>query len=267
MEGMADTGITIEKPGVVRRLLNSVFGQGAAGGRPSVPEGLRIYAVGDIHGRSDLLDEMQKMMLDDASGAADKRIVQVFLGDYVDRGYDSKGVVEWLLKPPPEGWERVCLKGNHEATVLNFLDEPEIFRDWRQYGGLETMHSYGVDLKNLRGEDAPETLRKDFSERLPETHRNFFGDLPLSIEFGDYFFTHAGVRPGLKLENQLEEDLLWIRDEFLMSQMDFGKVVVHGHSAQEKPELLPNRINLDSGAYITGRLTCLVLDGEEQRIL
>ncbi len=252
---------------MLRRLFKSLIGRAAAGVRPCVPEGMRIYAVGDIHGRSDLLDKMQMNMLEDASDAADKKIVQIFLGDYVDRGHDSKGVVEWLLKPPPEGWERICLKGNHEVMVLNFLDSPDIFRDWRQYGGLETMHSYGVDLKNLRGEDAPEVLHGSFSKRFPEAHRAFFHDLPLSVEFGDYFFAHAGVRPGLKLENQLEEDLLWIRDEFLFSQMDFGKVVVHGHSAIEKPELLPNRINIDSGAYITGKLSCLMLDGEEQRIL
>jgi serine/threonine protein phosphatase 1 len=129
------------------------------------------------------------------------------------------------------------------------------------------LYSYGVDLKSLRGEDAPEVILKDFREKLPETHHAFFSGLPLTAEFGDYFFTHAGVRPGQYLEKQQEADLLWIRDEFLASQMDFGKIVVHGHSAQEKPEFLPNRINLDSGAYITGRLTCLVLDGDTQRIL
>ncbi len=252
---------------MIGRLFKSLFGRAAARARPCAPEGVRIYAIGDIHGRRDLLDEMQKVIVDDASDAAGKKIVQIFLGDYIDRGHDSKGVVEWLLRPPPEGWERICLKGNHELMALNFLESPEIFRDWRQYGGLETMHSYGVDLKNLRGEDAPEELRNNFSERFPQTHRAFFRNLPLSIELGDYFFAHAGVRPGLELENQLEEDLLWIRDEFLSSQMDFGKVVVHGHSANEKPELLPNRINIDSGAYITGKLSCLALDGEEQRIL
>ncbi len=260
-----DTGA--KETGMLRQMFKSFFRLGAARVRPCVPDGTRIYAIGDIHGRSDLLDALQRKMLDDAAVEAGKSVVQIFLGDYVDRGSDSKGVVDWLLRPPPEGWERICLKGNHEATLLDFLDEPGIFSQWRHYGGLETLHSYGVDLKSLRGEDAPEVLQENFKGKLPDTHRAFFSALPLTVQFGDYFFAHAGIRPGRRLENQREEDLLWIRDEFLVSQMDFGKIVVHGHSAQEAPEILPNRINLDSGAYITGKLSCLVLDGDEQRIL
>ena len=261
------TGVMLEKPGIFRRLFKSAFGLGGVRARPRMAEGVRVYAVGDIHGRSDLLDELQRKMVDDAANGAGKKIVQVFLGDYVDRGSDSKGVVDWLLQPPPAGWERICLKGNHEATLLEFLERPEILREWRRYGGLETLYSYGVDLKSLRGVDAPEVLLKEFREKLPDAHHAFFSGLPLTVEFGDYFFAHAGVRPGKRLEKQSEEDLLWIRDDFLVSQTDFGKIVVHGHSAREEPELLGNRINLDTGAYITGKLTCLVLDGERQHLL
>ncbi len=267
VESMIDGETNRQGSGLARRLLLRLFGSGARRAGARVPEGLRIYAVGDIHGRADLLDPLQEKMLADADRISGKRIIQIFLGDYIDRGQDSKAVVDWMLASPPPGWERICLKGNHEATLLDFLETAEIFRQWRQYGGLETLHSYGVDLKSLRGEDAPEALQIDFRAKLPEAHYAFFSALPLMAEFGDYYFTHAGVRPGRRLENQSEEDLLWIRDEFLMSQMDFGKIVVHGHSAQEEPELLANRINLDTGAYITGNLTCLVLDGQGQRIL
>lgn len=232
-----------------------------------MPEGLRIYAIGDIHGRLDLLTDMHERIVADAATAGDKQFIQVFLGDYVDRGPNAKGVIDWLLSPAATDWKRICLKGNHEAILLDFLKDPEVLKIWRQYGGLETLHSYGVKLGSLRSEDAPQALLLDFVSSLPAAHFSFLSSLPLSVTFGDYFFTHAGVHPGRSLDDQRDEDLLWIRDAFLDSTADFGKIVVHGHSPKEQPELLPNRINIDTGAYLTGRLTCLVLEGAERRFL
>jgi serine/threonine protein phosphatase 1 len=235
--------------------------------QPRVPDNIRIYAIGDIHGRLDLLEAMQKKITGDAIDAGNLQIVQIFLGDYVDRGPNSKGVIDWLLEPPPIGWQRICLKGNHEAHVLNFLKTPDIIRHWQRYGGLENLQSYGVDLISLQSENAPDILMRDYSEKFPLAHFEFFSNLPLFVEFGDYFFVHAGVRPGKPLNKQKEEDLTWIRDEFLSSQMDFGKVIVHGHTPTENPEILTNRINIDTRAYDTGRLTCLVLEKENHRFL
>ena len=232
-----------------------------------VPDNMRIYAIGDIHGRLDLLEELQEKIAADAADATDQRIVQIFLGDYVDRGPDSKGVVDWLLQLPPTGWQRICLKGNHEATVLKFLKNSEIIRNWQRHGGLENLLSYGVDLIGLQNEDGPDIVMREYREKFPLTHFKFFSNLPLCVEFGDYFFAHAGVRPGVSLGKQKEEDLTWIRDEFLSSQLDFGKVIIHGHTPIEFPEIRANRINIDTRAYQSGRLTCLVLEKEMQRFL
>lgn len=264
---MTDLDKTDREHSISRKLLNIVLRQRQAKTLPRAPDGMRIYAIGDIHGRADLLDEMQEKMIVDARSAGSRKIVQIFLGDYVDRGADSKGVINWLLTPPPKDWARVCLKGNHEAMVLDFFKNPNMVENWRRYGGLETLHSYGVDIINLQSKDAPHVMQEEFKENFPDIHYDFFSILPLTAGFGSYFFVHAGVRPGVSLKKQKEEDLLWIRDEFLVSQMDFGKVIVHGHTPVEQPEMLSNRINIDTGAYITGNLTCLVLEGEEQRLL
>ncbi len=258
---------TSANPGAVGRFMKNVFGSRTIKAHPEAPEGMRIYVVGDIHGRLDLLNILHEEICQDASQFPNLQIIQIFLGDYVDRGLDSKGVVDWLIKPPPKGWKRICLKGNHEAMVLDFLDNCNLAKQWQRNGGLETLYSYGVDIKSLRGEDDPQALQDDFKKVFPKSHVKFFDGLPLFTEFGDYFFAHAGVRPGILLHKQKKQDLLWIRDDFLSSQMDFGKVVVHGHTPTEKPQILPNRINIDTGAYITGDLTCLVLESKWQRFL
>lgn len=250
----------------MRRLLRSIVGAQKGGAKPRVPAGVRIYAIGDIHGRLDLLEAMQKRIGEDASNADDARIVQVFIGDYVDRGPDSKGVIEWLRCFKPDEWEQICLKGNHEAMLLDFLADAETLKVWRHCGGLDTLHSYGLEI-SIREEDAPSVLHKKFLGKLPQSHREFLDSLRLSVEFGDYFFAHAGVRPHRRLDRQKAEDLLWIRGEFVDSREDFGKVIVHGHSPHEEPEVLSNRINIDTGAYITNHLTCLVLEGEKRRFL
>lgn len=260
-------GTIVKNANMFKRFLKAVFEQKLSRTPPRMPEGIRIYAVGDIHGRLDLLEEVHAKMIADVANGDARQIIQIFVGDYVDRGASSKGVINWLLAPPPDGWQRFCLKGNHEAIVLDFLEDAKVFKMWGRLGGLETLHSYGVDLARSHEEDFWPELRDGFAEKLPEMHREFYSNLLNFKEIGDYFFVHAGVRPGVPLDQQVEQDLLWIRKKFLSSNQDFGKFIVHGHTPVAEPEVLPNRINIDTGAYISDRLTCLVLEGEEQRFL
>jgi serine/threonine protein phosphatase 1 len=235
----------------------------------SAPDATRIYAIGDIHGRADLLDQLHEMILADAASLPDGvRKVIIYLGDYVDRGMDSKGVIDRLVAEPVPGFERVLIKGNHEDAFLKFMVEPEFGRDWKYYGGLETLMSYGVKGLPLKDEpDAFVAARDELRGLMPEAHLRFLNSLQLSHDEGDYFFAHAGVRPGCPLEDQSGDDLMWIREEFLQSDAPFGKLVVHGHTPEEQPVVKRNRIGIDTGAYITGTLTALVLEGGSRRFL
>ena len=187
--------------------------------------------------------------------------IRVFLGDCIDRGPDSKRVLDRLVNYRV-AQTTVCLMGNHEAFLREFLKNPDILSVWRRCGGLETLLSYG--LAPTIETDARE-LAYDLDRVLPSSHREFLSSLKQYFICGDFFFVHAGVRPGIGLTEQSEDDLLWIREDFLFSEDSFGKVVVHGHTPVLEPDVQPNRINIDTGAYATGRLTCLVLEGSEIR--
>ncbi|HEY1796194.1 MAG TPA: metallophosphoesterase family protein [Stellaceae bacterium] len=231
-----------------------------------LPERGRLYVIGDIHGRADLLDGVIERIRRDLAVRPIGDAVTVTLGDYVDRGPDSRGVLE-RLSHNPFPTEYLALKGNHEELVTAFLADASVAEHWRHYGGLETLHSYGVPVNPLmRGRDY-ETAAEAFDQALPASHRDFLASLRTSLIIGRYFLCHAGIRPGVPLERQSDEDLRWIREPFLESTMNFGKIVVHGHTPTERPEVLPNRINLDTGAYMTGRLTCAALEGERVRFL
>ena len=234
--------------------------------RPRAPDGVRLYAVGDIHGRADLLDDLHRMINRDAERAPVRRRVVVYLGDYVDRGPDSFAVVEGLIERPLAGFESVRLKGNHEDFLLSFIADSSIGNAWLMNGAQATLASYGVEIGGY-GRDDLEQARRGLIRALPAEHLDFFHGLALTHEAGDYLFVHAGIRPGIGLGQQKDHDLMWIRDDFLESDADFGRVVVHGHSIRRQPDIRLNRIGIDTGAYVTGRLTCLVLDGEERRFL
>jgi serine/threonine protein phosphatase 1 len=233
---------------------------------PRAPDGTRIYAIGDIHGRADLLREMHQLIHEDAYERQAPRNVVVYLGDYVDRGPASAEVIDILLDEPLPGFERVHLAGNHEDTIIRFLSDISVAGLWLEYGGAATLYSYGVkppamnetDLRRAQGE-----LR----ESLPERHLQFMRELKLTHCEGDWFFVHAGVKPGVPLEAQQPQDALWIRGEFLGCEYDFGKIVVHGHTVTQEPDVRRNRIGIDTGAFMSGCLTSLVLEGERWSFL
>lgn len=231
---------------------------------------MRVYAIGDVHGRRDLLEEIEERIAEDL--AASRRIVRpfvVYLGDYVDRGLDSRGVLERLIgNPVLDDVPRVLLIGNHDLWFREFLRGQPVGSSWVQFGGDATLASYGVRLDVTLPEPQRLALARDrITERLPGAHRDLLHRLDLCWTCGDYFFCHAGIRPGLPLERQTPEDLLWIREPFLSWRGECGKIVVHGHTVSEEPVVRPNRIGIDTGAYLTGRLTCLVLEGTGYRFI
>jgi serine/threonine protein phosphatase 1 len=236
--------------------------------RPRVPAGTRVYAIGDIHGRLDLLLRLHDTIRRDAETSGAARRIAVYLGDYIDRGPDSYGVVDLLLAQPLEGFEHIYLKGNHEELLLRFVTDGGLARSWLGNGGGPTLKSYGVStLGILLGHSGLERMRTKLERNIPDGHRAFYRDLELSHMEGDYLFVHAGVRPGVPLDQQEAEDLMWIRQDFLNAEDDFGKIVVHGHSITNEPEIKANRIGIDTGAFRSDCLTCLVLDGATRRFL
>ncbi len=241
---------------------------GSPAGR--LAEGARVYAIGDIHGEIGLLRQLLDLIAADAQSLADSPVPPdlVFLGDYVDRGADSRGVIELLSRQPPPGFRCHFLVGNHEAAMLEFLANPAPGGIWLEFGGLETLASYGVRASS--GSRAPGRLRElrdRFAEALPPHHLAFVKALKPMVVIDGYAFVHAGIRPGRAIESQKVEDLLWIREPFLGSTRHHGKVIVHGHTIVDQPELLPNRVGLDTGAYASGRLSAAVFWGDQRRIL
>ena len=236
------------------------------GRRPSLPAELRIYAIGDIHGRLDLLNELLARISSDIALRPTVRPLYVFLGDYIDRGSASRETIDRLIEHG-KTHESVFLKGNHELIAIKCLSDRGLFDQWLRLGGLETLVSYGVPAETLANGKQIAELQSAFHSALPQAHFRFFRDLKNSFECGDFFFAHAGVKPNVELSRQKENDLLWIRGEFLSSKDDFGKIIVHGHTPTREIEVGPNRINIDTGAFATGRLSCLVLEGEELSVI
>lgn len=235
----------------------------------SVPEGEVVYAVGDVHGRADLLRDLLKKIEADWSASPAQTMRLLMLGDYVDRGAESKGVLDILVGLVSQGGERmIAMKGNHEEALLGFLLDPTTGAAWAEHGGRETLVSYGVTPPRGRGDDeAWKEARDAFAKVIPASHLSFLQNLQLFATVGDYVFVHAGLRPGTPLDQQEEHDLLWIRKEFLDSPAWTNHVVVHGHTPMAEPALRPGRIGVDTGAYATGVLTAVRLEGDRRSFI
>jgi serine/threonine protein phosphatase 1 len=224
---------------------------------PALPAGIRIYAIGDIHARLDLLNNLLDRIKADVAQRPSSRTVYVFLGDYIDRGNASRETIDRLIEHAAEA-QCVFLKGNHELIAVQCLSDPRLFDQWMRLGGAQTLISYGV--RPQPGARAIAELQAAFHNALPRAHFRFFRELRNSFSCGDFFFAHAGVNPKVGLASQNEDDLLWIREQFLTSDQDFGKIVVHGHTPTRTIEVRTNRINIDTGAFATGCLTCLGIE-------
>ncbi len=248
-------------------MVRSIFGwqkrDGEASGRSAVPPGRFVVAIGDVHGRLDLVESLWRQIDATSRLSSARQRTLIFVGDYVDRGLQSAHLIDRLLEGFP-GFETIFLKGNHDETLLQFLTDPSIGEAWRNFGGLETLRSYGVS--HAAGKSWSQT-RSEFAAAIPKAHVDFFKNLKLHVGVGDYLFVHAGIKPRVPLEDQRETDLLWIREEFLESSVNFGRIVVHGHTPTETPDIRANRIGIDTGAYMTGRLTALVLEDRSRRFL
>ena len=234
---------------------------------PSGAAGYRAYAIGDIHGRLDLLQDLLAKIHAELQHDPAKKTLIVFVGDLIDRGPSSAQVVERLRTYKREGIRTVFLLGNHEEVLLRIIGgEAGLIDKWRWFGGAECLESYGVDpsqLLNATEEEALTIVRN----AIPREHVRFLESFSDSCRFGDYLLVHAGIRPGVEFEEQSQNDLRWIREPFLLDDSDHGCVVVHGHTICREVEERPNRIGIDTGAYRTGVLTALAIEGTDRWLL
>lgn len=232
-----------------------------------LPQDMRCFAIGDIHGRLDLLTMLLDEIRLEVADADPAKTYLVFLGDYIDRGPASCEVLDLLVDGNIAWATPVFLRGNHEEAFLRSLKgDLRILRNWMGFGGMETCESYGLSGAAWYNGD-PEQFLQRLLKLVPPAHVAFLEELYDSFALGDYLFVHAGVKPGTPINEQLTSDMRWIRDDFLKAKCDFGKLVVHGHTVSDEPELRTNRIGIDTGAYKTGRLTALALDGGERRFI
>lgn len=234
-----------------------------------MPDGTVVWAIGDVHGRLDLLKPLVEAIKAQAADSTFTRKVVIFLGDYIDRGPDSRDVIRHLVNLPWNvGIEWRFLKGNHEQTMLDFLEDPSIGNQWCEYGGADTLISYGLKPPSLKHRaDAWAHLSADLAHKLSASERAFLDDLELSVAIGDYFFCHAGARPGVALDDQSEDDLLWIRGTFLKSDSEFDRLVVHGHTPTSEVHSDRRRLGVDTKAYASGVLTAVKLESRARSLL
>jgi len=234
---------------------------------PRLPEGLVVCAFGDVHGRADLLEPLLQALVEDA--VSESQVIVIGLGDYVDRGPESRRVIELLLRLAEKpGVTLRCLRGNHDQALVDFVADHESGPAWSRHGGAATLRSYGVEPPEA--DAAPQAWRavhRAFVDGLPGAHLAFFDRLALSLTVGDYFFAHAGANPVLPLDRQVGRDLLWIRDPFLTHERRLEKIVVHGHTPSEAVHVDHRRIGLDTGAHVTGVLSACRLQGEDQQLI
>jgi serine/threonine protein phosphatase 1 len=245
---------------MLRRLLKKFSPQH----QPKGPASSRAYAIGDIHGRLDLLVQLLDLIGTDHRSRPPAKTYLIFLGDLVDRGPDSKGVLDQLIKNPPQFGQTIFLKGNHEEFFLGALGgDLNMLQSWLAYGGAECVESYGISGGWLINASPPDILAR-LNREIPKDHLGFLQDMADTFRFGDYLFVHAGIRPGIPLDQQTGKDLRWIREGFLDDATDHGMTVVHGHTIVEAVQEHPNRIAIDTGAYRTGVLTAIGLEGTDR---
>lgn len=241
----------------------------AAPTAPAVPDGLAVWAIGDIHGRLDLLKSLMKAVLEDIKASPSQRKLVVFLGDYIDRGPDSRGVIDLLIRlSDVAGVEWHFLKGNHEEIMLRFLDDPSVGNRWCTYGGDAALASWGLKPPSIaHRKEGWAHLSDELNHALTPDQRAFLNALETELMIGDYAFVHAGYRPGVPLADQSDGDRLWIRGDFLDSDVEFDKVVVHGHTPVRSVHQDRRRIAVDTKAYSSGVLTALRLQGTTRSFL
>jgi len=248
-------------------MLMKQFFRRASNAAAHIPPGCRAYAVGDIHGRADLLDELLARIEEDHRSRGHATGMVIFLGDLIDRGPDSAGVVERLRGYAPDGITPRFLLGNHEEVLLRLLaGERGVLKSWLTFGGAECLESYGVDPASIRGMSEEQGL-EEIARAIPAAHQAFLGGFADTARLGDYLFVHAGIRPGLDLSLQSQTDLRWIRAPFLDDDRDHGFIVVHGHTITDGIVERPNRIGIDTGAYRSGVLTALAIEGGKRWFL
>jgi len=241
-----------------------MFGQRQSAEGPSGPTGQRAYVVGDIHGRLDLLDQLLDRIEGELDERASAKTLLVFVGDLIDRGPASAQVIERLRTYRHPGVRPIFLLGNHEEVLLRILGgETELIAKWRWFGGSQCLASYGVDPETLSGQTEDEALAT-IRRAIPAEHVEFIRGFADTCRFGDYLFVHAGIRPGIALDEQRQADLRWIREPFLLDESDHGFVVVHGHTISRQVDEHPNRIGIDTGAFKTGVLTALAIEGSKR---
>ena len=233
---------------------------------PSVDDNLCVYAVGDIHGRLDLLKKIHRKIIENSQKYASYEKHVIYLGDYVDRGKNSRKVVDELINNPlkKEGFKITYLCGNHEYYMMKFMTNPYLADSWLYWGGEETLESYGIEVYNKEKSRVPlKLIQQKINTNLPESHRAFLRQLKMMEIVGDYIFVHAGLRPHVPIHKQSSEDLLNIREEFYESDFAFEKSVVFGHTIFKEPFIGSGKIGIDTGAYSSDILTCLVLEGKK----
>jgi serine/threonine protein phosphatase 1 len=230
-------------------------------------KGYRAYVVGDIHGRLDLLEDLLAKVHAELQHRPARKTLLAFVGDLIDRGPNSAQVIERLRTYRRNGIQPVFLLGNHEEVLLRILGGDEtLVASWLQFGGLQCLDSYGVEPARLRGRSVPDII-KIVQEAVPSNHVEFLESFIDSCRFGDFLFVHAGIRPGVELELQSQADMRWIREAFLFDETDHGFIVVHGHTISEEVDDRPNRIGIDTGAYRTGVLTALAIEGKKRWLI
>jgi serine/threonine protein phosphatase 1 len=255
----------------MKRLISQLFSGGGAAPSSAIgaglPEGQRVYAIGDVHGRSDLLRRMIDLIKQDVAGYTGT-VTLVMIGDYIDRGPDSGGVVSLLQNEVSQAWNTVFLRGNHEQAMLDFGEDPEGRPEWLAWGGVQALESYDVTPYGARGLRDPKALAAELEHALAEQgHRAFYEATRLHHVIGPYLFVHAGVRPRVPLTKQMPEDLLFIREDFVGRPHGLPYVVVFGHTIMRAPLNEPDRIGIDTGAYQSNVLTAVVLEGDGRRFL